>query len=100
MMKALMTWTLVTAKASLTAASVSKTWEKKPSSVQAEATARSLGIKVPKAALTPEKLSSLKALFHIYMGDGTLADIADKRMKNVHQHLCQKLADVQRKGVS
>ncbi|KAH7972949.1 hypothetical protein HPB52_019372 [Rhipicephalus sanguineus] len=118
-----MAWTLVTAKASLTAASVTKTLERKPSSVQAETTARfmpgveeqmkcrsvtgvlsnksiSLGVKKPKPALTPEKLNSLKALFRIYMGDRTPADIADKRMKDVRKHLCQKLGDVQRKGAS
>uniref|UniRef100_A0A131YYN7 Glycine rich superfamily member n=1 Tax=Rhipicephalus appendiculatus TaxID=34631 RepID=A0A131YYN7_RHIAP len=57
---------------------------------------KSLGLKKPKRALTPEKLNCLKALFHIYMGDETPADIADKRLKNVRRHLAQKLADLRR----
>ncbi|XP_077551721.1 uncharacterized protein LOC144165812 isoform X2 [Haemaphysalis longicornis] len=58
---------------------------------------RSLGRTVPKPKLTPEKVSSLQALFHIYMGEGIPEDEKAKRLKAVRKHLCQKLGDMQRK---
>ncbi|XP_037521345.1 BEN domain-containing protein 5 [Rhipicephalus sanguineus] len=59
----------------------------------------SLGQTQAKPAMTPEKLNALKAVFHVYMGDNTPADVADKRVKSVRRHLAQKLGDVQRKYV-
>ncbi|XP_075534305.1 BEN domain-containing protein 5-like [Dermacentor variabilis] len=58
--------------------------------------ARSLGYTEAKPPLTPEKISSLKAMLAIYMGDVT-KEVADKRMKMVRKHLSQKLGDVQRR---
>ncbi|XP_070385003.1 BEN domain-containing protein 5-like [Dermacentor albipictus] len=58
--------------------------------------ARSLGYTEAKPPLTPEKISSLKAMLAIYMGD-VPKEVADKRMKMVRKHLSQKLGDVQRR---
>lgn len=57
---------------------------------------RSKGRTDARPALTPQKLSSLKALFQIHMGGEISSDEATKRMKGVRRHLAQKLADCQR----
>ncbi|KAL3204106.1 hypothetical protein MRX96_001088 [Rhipicephalus microplus] len=60
---------------------------------------KSLGKTQVKPAMAPEKLNSLKAVFYIYMGDDTPADVAAKRVKSVRRHLAQKLSYVQRKYI-
>ncbi|KAH7939320.1 hypothetical protein HPB52_010881 [Rhipicephalus sanguineus] len=58
---------------------------------------KSKGMTEAKQAFTPQKLSSLKGLFRVYMGSGVTEDEEKKRMKDVRRHLSQKLADCQRK---
>ncbi|KAL3245398.1 hypothetical protein MRX96_018044 [Rhipicephalus microplus] len=60
---------------------------------------KSIGKTQAQPAMTPEKLNSLKGVFHIYIRDGTPADVIAKRVKSVHRHLAQKLGDVQRKYI-
>ncbi|KAL1479442.1 hypothetical protein MTO96_051833 [Rhipicephalus appendiculatus] len=58
---------------------------------------KSKGKTEAKQALTPQKLSSLKGLFRVYMESAVSEEEEKKRMKDVRKHLAQKLADCQRK---
>ncbi|KAL1466298.1 hypothetical protein MTO96_026773 [Rhipicephalus appendiculatus] len=58
---------------------------------------KSKGKTEAKQALTPQKLSSLKGLFRVYMGSAVSEEEEKKTMKDVRRHLAQKLADCQRK---
>lgn len=59
--------------------------------------ARSLGKTVPKPALTPRKVESLKALFQMYITRTPSAEPTKNRLKAVRKHLAGKLGDMQRK---